>query len=95
MSRAFMESSGASVWLCSRVTRPLRDLKFFDREGLDMDRATERKVENVFFREDFRRVAHDRVGRILDYARVGEAYGAEFLARVERTSEIAALIMRA
>ena len=43
------------------------DVKFFDRRGLDLDKATERKVEGLFFREDFRRVYLEDVGRI-DYA---------------------------
>ena len=66
------------------------DIKFFDRQGLDMDRTTERKVENVFFREDFRRAAHDRVGRIFDSPRVGEAYREAFLAEVGQRREVAA-----
>lgn len=65
------------------------DVKFFDRQGLDMDRTTDRKVESVFFREDFRRVAHDRVGRIFDSPRVGEAYSEAFLAEVLRRHDIA------
>jgi len=56
------------------------DVKFFDRQALDMDKAQERKVENVFFREDLRRVSHEDVGRIFESARVGEAYSEAFLA---------------
>src|SRR5256885_1306441 len=33
------------------------DVKFFDRQALDMDKAQERKVETIFFREDLRRVS--------------------------------------
>ena len=65
------------------------DVKFFDRQALDMDRAQERKVENVFFREDLRRVSHEDVGRIFESARVGEAYSEAFLAEVARKHEIA------
>lgn len=43
------------------------DIKFFDRNGLDIDKNTERKIEGVFFREDFRRVYLDEIGRI-EYA---------------------------
>src|SRR5438094_566777 len=42
------------------------DVKFFDRQALDMDKAQERKVENVFFREDLRRVSHEDVGRVVN-----------------------------
>src|SRR3989441_553798 len=65
------------------------DVKFFDRQALDMDKAQERKVENVFFREDLRRVSHEDVGRIFESARVGEAYSEAFLAEVARKREIA------
>ncbi|HLY30925.1 MAG TPA: sugar phosphate nucleotidyltransferase, partial [Ktedonobacterales bacterium] len=32
------------------------DIKFFDQYGQDISKNTERKIENLFFREDFRRV---------------------------------------
>jgi mannose-1-phosphate guanylyltransferase/phosphomannomutase len=55
------------------------DIKFFDKRGLDLDKATERKVEGSFFREDFRRVYLDDVGRI-DYANdVEQQYGGDYL----------------
>lgn len=55
------------------------DIKFFDRRGLDLDKATERKVEGSFFREDFRRVYLDDVGRI-DYANdVEQRYASDYL----------------
>ena len=40
------------------------DIKFFDQYGLDLNKTTERKLENLFFREDFRRVDVDEVGAI-------------------------------
>ena len=66
------------------------DIKFFDRQALDMNKAQERKVENVFFREDFRRASYDDVGRIIESPRVGEAYSEAFLGQVARRSELAA-----
>ncbi len=55
------------------------DIKFFDRRGLDLDKATERKVEGSYFREDFRRVYLDDVGRI-DYANdVEQRYNGDYL----------------
>src|SRR5712692_5429002 len=66
------------------------DVKFFDRQALDMDKAQERKVENVFFREDLRRVSHEDVGRIFESARVGEAYSEAFLAEIVHRREVAA-----
>lgn len=40
------------------------DIKFFDQNGLDINKTTERKLENLFFREDFRRVDVDEIGAI-------------------------------
>jgi len=64
------------------------DVKFFDRQALDMDKAQERKVETIFFREDLRRVSYDDVGRIYESPRVGEAYSDAFLAEVAHRKEI-------
>ena len=58
------------------------DVKFFDRRGLDLDKATERKVEGLFFREDFRRVYLEDVGRI-DYANdVEQLYAKDYLSQL-------------
>ncbi len=65
------------------------DVKFFDRQALDMEKTQERKVETAFFREDIRRVSHEDVGRIFESPRVGEAYSEAFLAEVVRRREIA------
>ncbi len=65
------------------------DLKFYDSQALDIDKATERRVENVFFREDYRRATVDDMGRIFDAERVGEAYAAAFLDYVRHKREIA------
>src|SRR5260370_7119269 len=40
------------------------DIKFFDQHGTDINKTTERKIENLFFREDFRRVYLDDLGSI-------------------------------
>src|SRR5579883_2128700 len=40
------------------------DIKFFDPNGLDISKNFERKIENLFFREDFRRVYLDDIGSI-------------------------------
>lgn len=66
------------------------DIKFFDQHALDMGKPAERKVENVFFREDFRRVTYDDVGRIFESPRVGEAYSEAFARNVQHAKELAA-----
>lgn len=59
------------------------DIRFFDKRGLDIDKNTERKIENVFFREDFRRVYLDEIGRI-DYAPDPiEKYTSDFLKKLD------------
>ncbi|HEU5102835.1 MAG TPA: mannose-1-phosphate guanyltransferase [Roseiflexaceae bacterium] len=50
------------------------DIKFFDQSGLDIDTVTERKIEGVFFREDYRRVYLDEIGRIGDAENIEETY---------------------
>ncbi len=65
------------------------DVKFFDQQALDMGKAQERKVENVYFREDFRRVTYDDVGQIYDVPRVGEAYSEAFMNEVVHRRELA------
>ncbi len=65
------------------------DLKFFDRQALDMDKAQERKVETAFFREDFRRVGYDEVGAIFESPRIGEHYSEAFLAEMIHRKEVA------
>lgn len=60
------------------------DIKFFDKRGLDLDKSTERKIESLFFREDFRRVYYEDIGRI-DYANDVEArYAADFMKGLNR-----------
>jgi mannose-1-phosphate guanylyltransferase/phosphomannomutase len=59
------------------------DIKFFDKRGLDLDKATERKIEGLFFREDFRRVYLEDVGRI-DYANdVEQTYNRDYMNHID------------
>jgi mannose-1-phosphate guanylyltransferase/phosphomannomutase len=54
------------------------DMLFFDKRGLDLEPAVQRKIERVFFQEDFRRVYLDEIGRIFDPPQVLERYLAAF-----------------
>ncbi|MCG3212170.1 MAG: Glucose-1-phosphate adenylyltransferase [Anaerolineae bacterium] len=55
------------------------DIRFMDREGMNLSKNAERNIERIFFREDFRRVYLDDIGSI-DYAeRVRERYIEDFL----------------
>ena len=59
------------------------DIKFFDANGLDISKNTERKIENLYFREDFRRVYLDDIGSIAYAPAVNDRYIAAFLKSIE------------
>jgi mannose-1-phosphate guanylyltransferase/phosphomannomutase len=50
--------------LVSPLDQRSADIRFFDGEGLQIDKRAERKFENLFFREDFRRAAFYEMGNI-------------------------------
>jgi len=56
------------------------DIKFMDKRGLNLSKGTERGIERVFFREDFRRVYLDEIGVIEYQPNVVETYTADSLA---------------
>ncbi|HEU5089332.1 MAG TPA: nucleotidyl transferase, partial [Roseiflexaceae bacterium] len=66
-------SGGVHVRLSPLDSRVV-DIKLFDADGLDIDTATERKIESVFFREDYRRVYLEEIGRINRAENVGKIY---------------------
>ena len=53
-------------------------MEVMDLTGGYIDRGTERKVESAFFREDFRRIDPDELGRIEDAIQPVEAYARDF-----------------
>jgi mannose-1-phosphate guanylyltransferase/phosphomannomutase len=55
------------------------DIRFIDATGLNLDDAQKRHVEQVFFREDFRRVYLDEIGSISYAPEVVERYTDGFL----------------
>jgi mannose-1-phosphate guanylyltransferase/phosphomannomutase len=67
VARYFVRSTdavgGVNVRLSPHDQR-IVDIKFFDQNGLDINKTTERKIENLYFREDFRRVYLDDLGWI-------------------------------
>ena len=78
----FATRSGGNGCVHVRVDpRDARSLlfEFFDRSGINVDKATERKIENLFFREDFRRVPMENVGLLNFPARTLENYTSAFL----------------
>jgi mannose-1-phosphate guanylyltransferase / phosphomannomutase len=73
MTKASGAAGGIHVRLSPLDSRVV-DIKFFDADGLDIDTATERKIEGVFFREDYRRVYLDEIGRIIEAEGVEKSY---------------------
>ncbi len=60
-------------------------LRFFDREGLDIDESAQRKVERLYHREDFRRVLAGEIGDMDFASRAVEQYTADLMGTVELT----------
>ncbi len=59
------------------------NMRFFDANGLNIDKDLERHIERVFFREDFRRVYMDEIGTINYASRVVETYLDGFMAQID------------
>lgn len=57
----------------------MAEIKFYDERGLDISTKTERSVESVFFREDYRRAYLDEIGRISYGTNIEETYTEAFL----------------
>ncbi|MCA1727066.1 MAG: NTP transferase domain-containing protein [Actinobacteria bacterium] len=50
------------------------EIQFFDARGIDIDPATQRKIERTFYRDDFRRAFHHEIGELNFPARGREYY---------------------
>ncbi len=64
------------------------ELRLIDRNGQEMSRNAERKIETLFFREDFRRAQPDDVGSIDYAADVVGRYSQGFLEQVEDIARV-------
>lgn len=73
MVQAIGAAGGIHVRLSPYDNRVV-DIKFFDGAGLDITRTDERAIENIYFREDYRRVYLDEIGRINYVEAVAETY---------------------
>jgi mannose-1-phosphate guanylyltransferase/phosphomannomutase len=82
VARHMANISGAAGGLHVAVspTDPNQTLiEFFDGSGKNLDRSADRKIESIFFREDFRRVPRDAVGSLEFLGRTMEYYTEDFL----------------
>ena len=76
-------SAGVHVRL-SPFDQRVVDIRFMDAEGMNQSRASERAIERIFFREDFRRAYLNEIGSI-DYPVDATArYRSDFLAHVNQ-----------
>jgi mannose-1-phosphate guanylyltransferase/phosphomannomutase len=82
VSRHMAHISGCAggIHVSVSPTDPTQTLiEFFDGTGRNLSRAAERKIESIFFREDFRRAARDAVGNLEFLGRTVEYYTEGFL----------------
>ncbi len=71
VARFYTAQSGASGGVHARISpfdQRTVDIRFFDTDGLNLGKSKERSIENAYFREDFRRVSFDELGRIEEVA---------------------------
>jgi len=54
-------------------------IELFDANGRNLERTSERKIESIFFREDFRRAHRDQVGELEPLTRSIEDYTEDLL----------------
>lgn len=73
--------AGVHVHVSTRDQRSA-DIRFFDSAGLQIDKRGERKFENLFFREDFRRSAASEMGDI-EYGSPAERYTEHLLRGID------------
>jgi len=82
MSRYTVRNSGDAGVHTSISPRDPSDflIEFFDAHGVNVDKNLERKIENLFFREDFRRTPMEGVGKLDFPERTLEGYTSGFIA---------------
>ncbi len=82
VSRHMVHISGASggIHVSISPSDPSQTLiEFFDASGRNLTRPAERRIESIFFREDFRRAPREGVGSLEFLGRTMEYYNEGFL----------------
>ncbi len=67
VTRFQVQSSASSAGITVRLAPDDPEsvvLRFFDKDGIDVDESTQRKIERLYYREDFRRVLAREIGDI-------------------------------
>ncbi|MGD2207129.1 MAG: sugar phosphate nucleotidyltransferase, partial [Anaerolineae bacterium] len=80
-TRATEAAGGVHVRL-SPFDQRVVDIRFFDSQGRNLSKEAERKIERIFFREDFRRAYLNEIGTIAYAPHVIETYREGFLSAV-------------
>jgi mannose-1-phosphate guanylyltransferase/phosphomannomutase len=78
MIRSLGADAGVMVGILE-VDPRMVNIRFLDSEGMEISRASEKKVESIFFREEFRRVLGDEVGDLIYPTRTVDFYRKDLL----------------
>ncbi len=78
MIRSLGADAGVAVGILE-VDPRMVNIRFFDSEGMEISRVAEKKVEGIFFREEFQRVLGDEVGDLIYPARTVDFYRKDLL----------------
>lgn len=80
--RSEQASGGVSVRTSPRDPETI-EIRLFDPEGGDIGESDQRKIERIFFREDYRQAAPARIGELEFPARTLEQYASGVLSAVD------------
>lgn len=80
--RSEQATGGVSV-RTSPGNREEVEIRLFDAEGADLSEAAQRKIERIFFREDYRRAGAAKLGELHFPPRTLEQYSAGLLAALD------------
>ncbi|NLA11344.1 MAG: NTP transferase domain-containing protein [Firmicutes bacterium] len=78
----YLQASGGIHLACFSGDRQVIRLSFFDADGLPLSRNMERKIEQLYYREDFPRASGDALGELLRLPDMAEIYRAELLQKI-------------
>ncbi|NJK82137.1 MAG: NTP transferase domain-containing protein [Chloroflexaceae bacterium] len=82
VARYYTHATGAAGGIHVRLSpydNRMAEIRFFDQRGLNLSSNAQRKIESIFFREDFRRAYLDEIGRINYGQNVEQTYIEAFL----------------
>ena len=87
VTRYMIRSLGANAGLMIRMLEidPRSvNIQCYDSNGMELDKFSEKKIEGIFFREQFRRVLSDEVGDIVYPARISDFYREDLLSTIDK-----------